>query len=461
MTGSASRHSRVDEKESAAPHTLGAHIRLKTTRAHAARAGNESADGARRTELLQTAASLIASSGLRTSLQEIADAAGILAGSLYHHFESKEAILIELIRRYHADLDRIGENAQRKLDEPDARSVSERIVALGSTIAQCAVQHRAALQISFYEAPSPNPELVELAQRPPIAIQQAMLHTLRAGRWSGYIRPEIDLPTLADRICQSMLHVGLDVIRHDAAADQVAAILCRRLLGGLASRLHCDAELDRSSAFRAADEVIQTWIDESEANPTDKAAHVRRVARTEFGRRGYEATTIRDIASAAGLGIGTVYRLIGSKEELLASIMRSFEQKVGAGWVGVLQSDATPIEKLDALSWVDINALDRFHDEFRIQLAWMRQSPPDSNPAMSFITRLQQLEALLSEGIRSGEIRIESPSTEVLSRCVIDVLWMPESIVRAAGKRAALMHARDTVLRGVTSQPTERAAENR
>lgn len=385
-------------------------------------------------------------------MQEIADAAGILAGSLYHHFASKEAILIELIRRYHADLDRIGETAQRKLDEPDPRPVAEQIVALGATIAQCAVRHRAALQISFYEAPSPNPELVELAQRPPRAIQQAMLHTLRAGKWSGFIRPEIDLLILADRICHSMLHVGLDVIRQDAAADEVAALLCRILLHGVASRSHGDTELDRSRAFTAAEAVIQTWIDDRDAKPDDKAAHVRRVARSEFGRRGYEATTIRHIAAAAGLGIGTVYRLIGSKEDLLGSIMRSFEQKVGAGWVAVLQSEATPIEKLDALSWVDINALDRFHDEFRIQLAWMRQSPPDANPAMTFVTRLQQLEALLSEGLRSGEIRIDSPSVAVLSRCVIDVLWMPETIVRAAGNRAALIHARDTVLRGVTKQ---------
>src|ERR1700757_3912553 len=82
-------------------------------------AGNADDSGTRRTEILQTAASLIASSGLRTSLQEIADAAGILPGSLYHHFESKEAILVELIRRYHADLDRVGEMALDKLDEPD------------------------------------------------------------------------------------------------------------------------------------------------------------------------------------------------------------------------------------------------------------------------------------------------------------------------------------------------------
>src|ERR1700754_4299658 len=79
-------------------------------------------DGTRRTEILQTAASLIASSGLRTSLQEIADAAGILPGSLYHHFESKEAILVELLHRYHTDLDRIAERAQGKLDDPSSRS---------------------------------------------------------------------------------------------------------------------------------------------------------------------------------------------------------------------------------------------------------------------------------------------------------------------------------------------------
>ena len=88
---------------------------MKNGSALVASVADGQADGTRRTEILEAAASLIASSGLRTSLQEIADAAGILPGSLYHHFESKEAILIELIRRYHADLDRIGEIAQQRL----------------------------------------------------------------------------------------------------------------------------------------------------------------------------------------------------------------------------------------------------------------------------------------------------------------------------------------------------------
>lgn len=411
-------------------------------------------EGTRRTEILDSAASLIASSGLRTSLQEIADAAGILAGSLYHHFESKEAILIELIRRYHADLDRIGEVAKKTLDAADPRPVPERIVELGSAIARCAVQHRAALQLSFHEPPtSANQELVELARRPPSAVQEAMLATLQLGRRSGYIRPDVDLPMLADRICQSMLHVGLDVIRHRSAADRVAAMLCAILLHGLASRPVSDAELDRSRALVAVNRVIETWSLEGDAGEGDKAAYVRAVARAEFGRRGYEATTVRDIASAAGLGTGTVYRLIGSKEELLASIMRSFGRKVGAGWIAALRSRATPVEKLDALTWVDINALDRFQEEFKIQLAWLRQSPPDTpNPGWSFTTRLRQLRTLLGEGIHSGSIRIDGGSTGMLARCVLDVLWIPESILRAAGRRGALLHARDTVLRGVAAR---------
>jgi AcrR family transcriptional regulator len=410
-------------------------------------------DGTRRTEILQTAASLIASSGLRTSLQEIADAAGILPGSLYHHFESKEAILVELIRRYHADLDRIADIGLEKLDEPTARPISDKIIALGSAIANCAVAHRAALQMSFYEEPSANPELMQLVRRRPTAIAEAMLQTLRAGRWSGYIRSDIDLPTLADRMCQSMLQVGLDIIRHNAAADDVATVLCRIHLDGLASRAPSDTELDRSPALAAAEEVIATWAEAGDADPRDKAAHVRSVARAEFGRKGYEVTTIRDIASAAGLGTGTVYRLMGSKEQLLGSIMGSFGQKVEAGWIGVLRSAATPIEKLDALSWVHLNALDRFSDEFRIQLAWMRQSPPDTPyPGWSFTTRLRQLKTLLSEGIRSGELRIDSPSGAMLARCVIAVQWIPENILHSIGKRAALVHARDTVLRGVTNR---------
>ena len=418
-------------------------------------AGAAAEDSTRRTEILETAASLIATSGLRTSLQEIAEAAGILPGSLYHHFESKEAILVELLRRYHDDLDDIAGRAQDRLDGPDARAPFDRIVELGSDIARCAVAHRAALQMSFYESPSSNPELIALAQRRPTAVLDAMQQTLRTARWSGYLRADVDLAVLADRICQSMLQAGLDVMRHNAAPDKLATLLCQILLEGLSSRYLTDAELDGSPAFSAADAVVRSWTEEAEAQADDKTAHIRAVARTEFGRRGYESTTVRDIAAAAGIGTGTVYRLIGSKDELLVAIMQSFGEKIAAGWNVVLRAEGTTIEKLDALSWIHTNVLDQFGDEFRIQLAWMRQSPPDTpNPGWLYTQRLRQVRSLLAAAIKAGEIGIDSPANEMLARAVIGVGWVPENILRQLGTRAAQLHVRDTSLRGVSGGAT-------
>jgi AcrR family transcriptional regulator len=405
-------------------------------------------EGTRRTEVLETAASLIATSGLRTSMHDIGRAAGIQTGSLYHHFASKEALLVELLRRYHSDLDGAAEQALDALDDPAAQPGFARITAFGNAIAQCAVAHRAAIQISMYETPSSNPELIEWTGRRPAALLDAMYQTLRAARWGGYLTTDVDLRVLADRICQTMLQVGLDVLRHNADTERVATLLCRIMLEGLAADRPTDVQLDRSAAFIAADEAIGSWAEDAE--PDDKAAHIRAVARTEFGRRGYEGTTVRDIAAAAGIGHGTVFRLIGSKDELLASIMGSFEEKMDPGAKAVLRSKSSPIEKLDALGWINLNALERFGDEFRIQLAWMRQIPPDApNPSMEFPTRLKQTKKLLAQEIRSGAIKIDDAPTEMLARCVIGLQWVPENILRDIGTRAAQLHLRDTLLRGV------------
>ncbi|AVL99541.1 TetR family transcriptional regulator [Gordonia iterans] len=61
--------------------------------------------GSRRDELLVIAGDLFADRGLRaTTVRDIADAAGILSGSLYHHFDSKESMVDELLRGFLDDL---------------------------------------------------------------------------------------------------------------------------------------------------------------------------------------------------------------------------------------------------------------------------------------------------------------------------------------------------------------------
>src|SRR4249920_1642758 len=59
----------------------------------------------RRAELLDIAAKLFAERGFKnTTVRDIADAAGILSGSLYHHFDSKEAMVDELLDSFQTAL---------------------------------------------------------------------------------------------------------------------------------------------------------------------------------------------------------------------------------------------------------------------------------------------------------------------------------------------------------------------
>ena len=395
---------------------------------------------ARRTEILDAAATLFASSGFRTSLKEIADACGILPGSLYHHFESKEALIVELVERYHADLDTLAEEAVEALQRPDAEPFQERLVTLGTAIADCAVRHRAALLLTLYEPPSgAGDELVRVTRRSPLGIERAMFETLRFGA------------------CQwppSGRHRSRDPGRppvSGAAARQSGRIWRRRRRGpGLRYPLRSRLERDRR---RSAAHTVR-WIGrgltrrrrkrssrgrEQEEDEDERLPMLRAVARSEFGRRGYEATTVRDIASAAGFSVGSVYRLIGSKDELLGSIMRSFTVKARSGWSNVLRSDGTAVEKLDALMWININAVMRFSDEYNIQLAWIRESPPNTtNLGSSFSARLGDLKSLLAQGVRSGELRVEGPSANIRAWSLFELLWMPENIVGKLGADGAL-----------------------
>lgn len=59
----------------------------------------------RRGQILAIAARLIASRGYSaTTVRDIADEAGILSGSLYHHFASKEAMLQAILRTFMDDV---------------------------------------------------------------------------------------------------------------------------------------------------------------------------------------------------------------------------------------------------------------------------------------------------------------------------------------------------------------------
>jgi AcrR family transcriptional regulator len=133
----------------------------------------------RRDEILQVAAELFAAKGYEeTTIREIGDAAGILSGSLYHHFQTKEEMLHELVKRfvtmvpqYQAIVDR-GEGPKETIRE---------MMALGL---RTAVSNPEVVAITVHERKF-------LARHPAFAYVQAAWKQINAV-WYGVLQRGID-----------------------------------------------------------------------------------------------------------------------------------------------------------------------------------------------------------------------------------------------------------------------------
>lgn len=102
----------------------------------------------RRDELLDIAAGLFAEKGFKnTTVRDIADAAGILSGSLYHHFDSKESMVDEILRTFQEEL--FAAYDEVIASDDDARTKIERAVRLSF---EAIDQHRYEVAIFQNEA---------------------------------------------------------------------------------------------------------------------------------------------------------------------------------------------------------------------------------------------------------------------------------------------------------------------
>ena len=133
---------------------------------------------------------MFAERGLRaTTVRDIADSAGILSGSLYHHFKSKEQMVEEVLRDF---LDWLFARYQEIADtEPNPL---ERLKGLFMASFE-AIEHRHA-QVVIYQDEAkrlsglPQFDFVEVRNKEQ---RQMWLDLLNQGVDEGYFRPDIDV----------------------------------------------------------------------------------------------------------------------------------------------------------------------------------------------------------------------------------------------------------------------------
>ncbi|WBB99646.1 MULTISPECIES: TetR/AcrR family transcriptional regulator [unclassified Solwaraspora] len=146
----------------------------------------------RREHILHRAGALFASRGVAgTTVREIADDVGILSGSLYHHFESKEAMVDEIISSYLADL---RARYQQILDGPEGPDDQLRQLIRASL--ECAASHPHATEIYQNDANYLR-GLPRFGYLKGVAkeVESVWLTVIDAGRRDGTLRSDIDPKT--------------------------------------------------------------------------------------------------------------------------------------------------------------------------------------------------------------------------------------------------------------------------
>jgi AcrR family transcriptional regulator len=77
-----------------------------------------------------------------------------------------------------------------------------------------------------------------------------------------------------------------------------------------------------------------------ERNKRDKLERIVAAAREAFGKNGFEATALRDVAAAANIGTGTLFLYAHTKEDLLVLVFkRELEPVIASGFVAVPDAD--------------------------------------------------------------------------------------------------------------------------
>jgi AcrR family transcriptional regulator len=186
----------------------------------------------RRAHLVRLAGDLFAEKGFRaTTVREIADAAGILSGSLYHHFDSKESIGDEILRTFLDDV--LAGYREAVRDTDGARAAIEQIVRSSTATLS---RHRAALTMLQNDWPyfSAQPRFAYL-RKAMKEIEQTWVEQLERGKRDGEFRADLDT-RLVYRLLRDILWIPTSWRQSRGAnwsTDQIVEGLLSLLFDGI------------------------------------------------------------------------------------------------------------------------------------------------------------------------------------------------------------------------------------
>ena len=181
------------------------------------------------------------------------------------------------------------------------------------------------------------------------------------------------------------------------------------------------------------------------------------LAATMFAERGLRATTVRDIADAAGILSGSLYHHFASKEEMVDEVLRGFLIWLFDRYQHIVDTQPNPLERFKGLFMASFDAIEERHAQVVIYQDEAKRL--SSQPRFSYVEDLNRKQRqmwvdVLRQGIKEGYFRPDL-DVDLVYRFIRDTTWVSVRWYQPGGPLTAEQVGRQylsIVLGGITAE---------
>ncbi len=136
-----------------------------------------------------------------------------------------------------------------------------------------------------------------------------------------------------------------------------------------------------------------------------------------FRKKGFAATSMRDLAKAVGMEAASLYNHIKSKQEILSALLLGAAQQYTDGMNNVKESAVTPLEKMDQLIALHISIAIQHPNTISLMTQeWVHL---EGEPYDSFSSQRKAYEndfrEIIIAGIEAGQLKKVNPDIALFS----------------------------------------------
>nr|WP_149183979.1 TetR/AcrR family transcriptional regulator [Streptomyces sp. TRM49041] len=169
--------------------------------------------------------------------------------------------------------------------------------------------------------------------------------------------------------------------------------------------------------------------------PVERRTEILAAAARVFAAQGYNATTVRQVADAAGMLAGSLYYHFDSKESMVDEILSGFLDELWTGYDTVLAAGLGPRETVEALVTESFREIDRHHAAVAIYQKEARHLA--ALPRFGYLTDSQRRFektwlGTLERGVAEQVFRADL-DVRLTYRFVRDTVWVAASWYRPGG----------------------------